>query len=86
MTYYINIPYGNGNHFYRLLPFGDFQEIDVPGVLIFNIWKYHDHRYDLEGFFYSTKKIISCISFKSKKDLYCAIHILLQENLNVDVQ
>ena len=77
----INIPANGSVHVYYLLPYGDFQVIDVDGVLYLRITKYHDHRYVLEGFIYRTKHIVSYREFDGKKKLYGTIQKLLQEKL-----
>ena len=77
----INIPCGDCDCYYRLLPAGDYQRIDVEGVVIFDIHKVHDHRYDLKAFFYANKVIVSTCSYSTKSKLYGAIQKLLQEYL-----
>lgn len=81
MRYSITIPDGARLWCYSILPFGDFQRIDVDGVVILDICKFHNHRYDLQAFFYARKHIVSCRSFSTKKELYGAIQNLLQEYL-----
>ena len=66
---------------YDLLRYCDRERIDCDGVVIFDIVKYHNHRYDLHGFFYAKKVIVGPYSFKSKKELYGAVQKLLQEYL-----
>lgn len=86
MDYVINVPRGSTYWSYPLLSGSDFQKIVVEGVVVFDIIKHHNHRYYLDAFFYSSKRIVSGFSFRSKRDLYGAIQKLLQEELNVDVQ
>lgn len=81
MVYSIIVPRGTENWHYTLLGYGDYQSIDLDGVLIMQIWKVHNHRYDLQAFFYRTKTIIGCRSYGTKKELYGAIQKLLQEFL-----
>lgn len=87
MRYNINIRALDGSLWgYVLLPYGNFQRIEVPSVVVFDIVKYHSHRYDLHGFFYLNKRFVGPYSFRSKSELYGAIQKCLQENLNIDVQ
>ncbi|MBQ2858611.1 MAG: hypothetical protein IJA45_01820 [Oscillospiraceae bacterium] len=86
MDYIIYVPRGSVYCSYLLLSCGDFQKIVVEGVVVFDIAKYHNHRYDLDAFFYSSKRIVSRRSFRSKRELYGAIQELLQQELNIDVQ
>lgn len=81
MRYSIIVPRGSERWCYSVLPYGDYQRIDVDGVVIFDICKYHNHRYDLQAFFYSKKVIISFRSFLTKKELHGAMQKLLQEFL-----
>lgn len=81
MKYSIIVPRGTERWYYSVLPFGDYQRIDVDGVVIFDIYKYHNHRYDLQAFFYARKVIVSNRSFSSKKELHGAMQKLLQEYL-----
>lgn len=60
---------------------GAVKRVVVPDVCIINLFKIHDHRYDLEAFFYSTQFIFSRSSFSTKKKLYDVIQKLLQEFL-----
>lgn len=86
MTYNIIVPRGTDSWFYTLLPFGNFQKIVIEGVVVLDIVKHHNHRYDFDAFFYSSKRIISGRTYRTKKELYGAIQKLLQEELYVDVQ
>lgn len=79
--YTIIVPRDAENWLYEILPYGDSQRIDVDGVVIFDIFKVHNHRYDLQAFFYSNKIIVSSRSFTTKKELYGAMQKLLQEYL-----
>lgn len=81
MRYVINVPRGAGTHSYSLLQNSDYQTIDIDRLVYMEICKIHDHRYDLQAFFYRTKTIISCRSYSTKKELYGAIQKLLQEKL-----
>lgn len=81
MRYFICIPHDGSRFYYPLLYHSDFQCIDVDGVVLLYIWKIHNHKYQLEGFFYSSKVIISCRTFGTKQELYGAIQKLLQEYL-----
>lgn len=55
--------------------------VDRPGIVILDISKYHNHRYDLHGFFYEKKSIVGPYSFRSKRELLGAIQKLLQQYL-----
>ena len=68
-------------HCYPLYLSGGFQRIDCPGVVVLDIWKIHDHRYELRGFFYRQKIILADRTYKTKKELYGAIQFFLQEYL-----
>lgn len=80
MRYEVRIPHNDTLYCYRLLP-ADYQRIDLSDVVILDIWKIHDHRYDMCAFFYRQKIICSTRSFSTKKELYGAIQKLLQEYL-----
>lgn len=83
----ITIPRGSEYWLYTILPHGrNFQKIVVEGVVVFDIYKHHDHRYDLDAFFYTSKRIVSGRTYTSKSKLHGAIQKLLQEELHVDVQ
>lgn len=81
MRYTFIVPRGAERWSYTLLGHSDYQRIDVDGVVFMQIWKIHDHRYDVQAFFYRTKTIISCRSYGTKKELYGAVQKLLQEKL-----
>lgn len=81
MRYTVYIPNGSGYYSFPLLSSSDYQRIRVPGVVIFDLYKVHNHRYDLKAFFYRSEVIVSTRSFRTKKELYGAIQILLQEFL-----
>lgn len=57
------------------------RKFKVDNVCIIEVFKFHDHRYDLKCFFYKTEYIYCYDGFRSKKELYSAIQKLLQENL-----
>ena len=89
MYYSVTIPDDNG----RLITFGLYfnqyrekQRIEVKDVCIIDITKEHDHRYDLKAFFYKKKHITYRECIRSKKELYCAIQLLLKQNLYDVVQ
>ncbi len=77
----IFIPAENTTYVYDILRYNDYQRIECDGIVILDICKYHNHRYDLHGFFYARKAIVGPFSFKSKKELHGAIQKLLQEYL-----
>lgn len=81
MRYDVHIPYNGWDYRYSLLRGSNYQSIDLDGVLFMQIFKIHDHRYDLQAFFYRTKTIINCQSYGIKKELYGAIQNLLQKYL-----
>ena len=89
MYYSLRIPNKEGIHHYTSLNFYGYptsKRIEVKDVCIIDIYKAHDHRYDLKAFFYDKKYIYYEENIRSKKELYSAIQKLLQENLNVAVQ
>ena len=57
------------------------KHIIVEDVCIINIYKWHDHRYDIKCFFYKKKYIYCEKCIPSKKELYNRIQNLLQQNL-----
>lgn len=57
------------------------QRIEVPNVCIIDLYKWHDHRYSCNAFFYGSKRIISSLECNSKYKMYCAVQNLLQEFL-----
>ena len=77
----IFIPSENITYVYDILRYEDCQRIECHGIVILDICKHHNHRYDLHGFFYARKVIVGPFSFRSKKELYGAIQKLLQEHL-----
>lgn len=80
MRCYIDICIDGVCYSYPLLNL-DYQRIERPGVLIFDIWKKHNHRYELLAFFYQKKIIVGCSVFSTKAELYDAIQKLLQQFL-----
>ena len=89
MYYELSIPNKEGrNQHYSLNFWGipDSKRIEVRDVCIIDIYKLHDHRYDLKAFFYEKKYITHHENIRSKKELYSAIQKLLQENLYKTVQ
>ena len=89
MYYNLRIPNKEGIYHYNSLNFYGYparKYIEVKDVCIIDIYKAHDHRYDLKAFFYDKKYIYYEENIRSKKELYSAIQKLLQENLNVAVQ
>lgn len=79
--YYFSIPHNGLNYSYSLRNLDGYMRIDRDGVVILDITKHHNHRYDLQGFFYAKKIIVGPYSYRSKKELYGAIQKLLQELL-----
>ena len=76
------IPNNHGINYYFGLDFYNYptsKRIEVEDVCVIDIYKAHDHRYDLKAFFYEK-------NIRSKKELHSTIQKLLQENLNVAVQ
>ena len=83
----IIVPRGEENWSFTILPGNrNFQKIVVEGVVVFDIYKHHNHRYDLDAFFYASKRIVSGLSFTTKSKLHGAIQKLLQEELYDVVQ
>lgn len=80
MKYEVCIPHNGSLYSYRLL-LRDSQRIELQDVVILDICKVHNHRYDLCAFFYRQKIICNTRSFGTKKELYGAIQKLLQEYL-----
>ena len=81
MRCYVDIPYGGKTYRYDLISHGSFQCIELPGVVVLYVFKVSSHRYDLCGFFYSEKVVISQRSYTTKSKLHGAIQNLLQEYL-----
>ena len=89
MNNYIIIPTKDGtNHWHMLNFYGTpaSDKIEVENVCIIDVFKKHDHRYDLKAFFYDKKYIYYEENIRSKKELYGAIQKLLKENLYQAVQ
>ena len=89
MEYRITIPQENGWNKTFYLYFSEYrmsQRIEVENVCIIDVFKAHDHRYDLKAFFYKKKYITYQENIRSKKELYSAIQNLLQQNLYQAVQ
>lgn len=89
MHHELSIPDGKGSRWYFSIHFEKYRKakrIEVPNVCIIDVYKLHDHRYDLKAFFYDRKYITYQENIRSKKELYSAIQNLLQEILNVDVK
>ncbi len=74
-TFYLNFYESRKNNRY-----------EVKDVCIIDVYKAHDHRYDLKAFFYEKKRITYQENIRSKKELYSAIQKLLKENLYESVQ
>lgn len=58
-----------------------FHIIYVKNICVIYVGKYHDHRYDIQCFFYKNLYIYHRERIESKKELYSAIQKLLEENL-----
>ncbi len=89
MYYSINIPNEEGVIWTFSLGFSEYSKckrIEVKNVCIIDVYKAHDHRYDLRAFFYKKKHITYQENIRSKKELYSAIQILLKKNLYEAVQ
>ena len=89
MYYSLRIPDENGVHHYHSLNFYEScmsHRYEVENVCIIDVYKIHDHRYDLKAFFYKKKRITYQENIRSKKELYSAIQNLLQQNLYEPVQ
>lgn len=84
MYYSINIPDEENCVWTFSLGFNEYnrsKRIEVKNVCIIDVYKIHDHRYDLKAFFYKKKRITYQEQIRSKKELYSAIQKLLQKNL-----
>lgn len=81
MLYTISIPHDGTSYCYHLLSHTGFQRIELAGVVILDIFKIHDHRYELRGFFYRNKVILGPYFYGTKKELYGAIQKFLQQYL-----
>ena len=57
------------------------QRIEVPNVCIIDLYKWHNHRYSCNAFFYDSKHIVAHLECNSKYKLYSAVQSLLQEFL-----
>ena len=89
MYYYLSIPDEHGMNHHFSFYFNEYyrsRRFEVPNVCIIDVYKIHDHRYDLKTFFYRKKRITYQKNIRSKKELYSAIQNLLQENLYEAVQ
>ena len=89
MYYNLTIPDENGMNYHFSINFSEYlmsRRYEVKNVCIIDVYKMNDHRYDLKAFFYKNKRITYQEKIRSKKELYCAIQNLLQENLYQAVQ
>ena len=89
MYYNLIIPDENGRNYHFNFKFSEYSmshRYEVKDVCIIDVYKFHDHRYDLKAFFYKKKRITYHENIRSKKELYGAIQNLLQENLYEAVQ
>ena len=89
MYYQIGIHDEEGSYWIFSLGFNEYnrsKRIEVKNVCIIDVYKFHDHRYDLKAFFYKKKRITYQEQIRSKKELYSAIQKLLKENLDEAVQ
>lgn len=80
----IHIPCEDGSSYwcYNLeFLYDNCKRMDVKNVCIIDIFKYHNHRYDIQCFFYKTKRIYYRERIGTKKELYYVIQKLLEENL-----
>ena len=84
MDYTFIIPDGEHRWYYHLD--SDYLRIVHEGVLIMNIWKTHNDKYHIEGFFYRSKRIYSQRTLSTKEELYDIIQKLLQEELYDAIQ
>ena len=84
MYYQLTIPNKEGTHSWFALNFyasSKYERIEVKDVCIIDVYKAHDHRYDLKCFFYDKKYIYYQESIRSKKELHRIVQKLLKENL-----
>lgn len=78
---------GINHHFnFNFNEYSTSHRYEVTNVCIIDVYKIHDHRYDMKAFFYKKKRITYQENIRSKKELYSAIQNLLQKNLYEAVQ
>lgn len=53
----------------------------IENEFIIHLYKEHNHCYYFKAFFYRSKRICSYHYFRSKKELYRAVQLLLKEEL-----
>ena len=68
------------NWYFELNFYYKWEMMDVDDVCVLRARKDHNHSYYLEFFFYDTQQL-GFMTFTSKKELYCAIQKLLEENI-----
>ena len=81
---YISMPHKDGhivNYHFSFNNYSMSSTIYVPEVVLINVYKFHDHRYDLKCFFYDKKYIYYQESIRSKRELHNVVQKLLKENL-----
>lgn len=81
MYWSFTIPDNGLNYSYSLRNLDGYCRIDREGVVVLDITKYHNHRYDLQGFFYAKKVIVGPYSYRTKKELFAAVQNFLREYL-----
>lgn len=69
-----------GEYRFYFMP-GSSQRIEVPGVVIIDLFKHHNHSYSYKAFFYDKKVIVSACYCNSKTKLYGAVQNLLKQFL-----
>ena len=58
-----------------------YKRMEVEDVCVIDVFKFHNHRYDIKCFFYSKRYIFYRECIVTKKELYNVIQKLLKENL-----
>lgn len=66
---------------YTLLNNTNNQRICIEGEIYLNLYKKHNHSYEMTAFIYKKRKYIYPRYYRTKKELYGAVQKLLQEEL-----
>ena len=62
-----------------------FNVIDIPDVIFLQVYKVHNHLYDVRYFLYE-KRYIWTTSFKTFKEMYLEVQKILKEDLHCAIQ
>lgn len=82
----IKVQFNNIIKFFGFLNYSNYSQLFVADEFIINCFKVHDHSYYYNAFFYKSRHIYSNRFFRSKKELFCAVQELLNEELYHVVQ